>query len=221
MLSHSMSVFIATLIACSLSPTLTFAATFKTEKSEVQFENVDLLSSAEMGLSETEHFTLSPFNHGLRKAALYGLVPVPIYVLQFLTSRPQKMSRSDDSIIKSLKEAGPIELYFTMLRNLPGLKMVELFKEGLVANHLGPRHLSTEIEQFLNEIQNMTELKKGSSFSVNAIWKDKQVTLFLQDPGGEIKSVTGPEEFADHFFSIWFGKPSDPKVKELKKDLLR
>ena len=189
--------------------------------SDVQFENANLLASIELDLNDKDHVVLWPVSHGLRKGALYGLVPVPVYVLQFLAKLPDKLIKNDDGIIRSMKEAGPVQLRFSFLRDMPASKVIETFKEGLEANKISVRHMSAELEQFLNEIKAIGDFKKTSEFSVTTAWKDHKTTILLERPDGEIKTIAGTEEMANQLFSIWFGKPSDPKIKQLKQDLIR
>jgi Chalcone isomerase-like len=217
-----MSVFIAltTFIMFQVS-SVTYAVTIKSEPTAEQFEDAAILKSARLEMSDKEKFDLAYVSHGLRKKAVFGLVPVRVYVIQLLAAQPGKLVKNEDEFLKSLKTAGPVQLHITFLRDLPGSKISEAFKEGLESNKVNVKHLNPEMEQVLKEISGMNEFKKGESFSVSVYWKDKLATIYLQDPKGEIKTITGPEEFAEQFLSIWFGKPSDGKLKDLKKALIK
>ncbi len=191
--------------------------TIKTEAASEKFEEVTLLSKANLELAGAKS-ELSPVSHGLRKKAVFGLVPVRVYVLELLASNSSKLEKTEDGFLKSLPASGPVMLHITFLRDLPGSKISDAFKEGLESN--GIKTLTPELEKVLKEISEIKEFKKNESFSIAITWKEKEATVFMQQTGGEIKSVAGPSEFAENFLSIWFGKPSDSRLGDLKKSLI-
>ncbi len=212
-----MSVFIAFTLLASLSSAVTVQSDVGSEK----FEEAMLLNSSKVSVSEKENFNLPLVSYGLRKKPVFGLVPVRVYVLQLLAAQPSKLVKSEDEFLNSLKAAGPTQLHFTFLRDIPGSKISDAFKDGLEANKINVKKLSPEMEQVLKEISNMNEFKNGDTFSASVVWKEKQATIHLQDPKGAVKTIAGSEEFAEQFLSIWFGKASDGKLKELKKALIK
>ncbi|MBC7419572.1 MAG: chalcone isomerase family protein [Bdellovibrio sp.] len=216
-----MSVFIAAVLFFHFAPVTTWAATLKTEAGTEKFENVTLLKSTTLDQNEKDKSVMTLVSHGMRKKAVFGLVPVRVYVLQFLAAHPEKLVKTESGVLASLKAAGPIQLRLTFTRDLPGSKIADAFKDGLEANKVNVKKLSLELEQVLREIQTMEEFKKGESFSVTASWKDSQATIYLEDPKGTLKSITGPQEFAEQFLSIWFGHPSDNLLGTLKKELVK
>lgn len=187
--------------------------------SEEKFEETTLLKSRNI-LADEQNTELTEVSHGLRKKAIFGLVPVRVYVTQLLAAKPNKLVKNDAGFLTSLKEAGPVQLYMTFLRDLPGQKVADSFKEGLEANKINPKKLSPELTAVMNEVAGIQEFKKGQSFSITAFWKDNQPTLLLED-GQQIKVISGSGQFIEQIFSIWFGKPADLKLAELKKVLLR
>lgn len=213
-----LTVFIALVLGLSASITTQAAVTIKTESTTEKFEDVTLLQKATLQI-DTISTDLKTVSHGLRKKVVFGLIPVRVYVLEFLAAQSQKLVKTEDGVLKSLKETGPVLLHITFLRDLPGAKISEAFKDGLESN--GIITLTPELEKVLKEISEIKEFKKNESFSIAVSWKEKEATVYLQQTGMEIKTVAGSPEFADSFLSIWFGKPSDSRLGELKKSLIK
>jgi len=207
--------------AVAAAPAETAPITYQinTLASEEKFEdtNIDKSRTLVAGDKQTE---LKLVNYGLRKKAVFGLVPVRVYVAQFFAAQPEKLTRTEDGILASLKNAGPVQLRLTFLRDLPGPKIADSFKEGLEANKINPKTMSAELQQVMNVISAIDEFKKGESFSITGVWTDKSSSILLEN-STEIKVITGSPEFADHIFSIWFAKPADGKLGELKKTLIK
>lgn len=190
-----------------------------TVSSEEKFEETPIAKSRTLiaGEKSTE---LKSVNVGLRKKAVFGLVPVRVYVAQFFAATPEKLVKSEDGILASLKEASPVQLRLTFLRDLPGTKIADSFKEGLEANKINVRNLSGELSQVMNIVTAISEFKKGDSFSITGTWSATSSTLILES-STEIKVITGTPELATEIFSIWFGRPADGKLGELKKALIK
>ncbi|OFZ32160.1 MAG: hypothetical protein A2622_13910 [Bdellovibrionales bacterium RIFCSPHIGHO2_01_FULL_40_29] len=187
--------------------------------SEEKFEDMPLMKSRTLVAAETS-IELKDVSHGLRKKAIFGLVPVRVYTAQFFAANPEKLVRTEDGFLASLKEAGPIQLRLTFLRDLPGQKIADSFKDGLEANKISTKTMSPELAKVMSEVTAIKQFSKETSYSITAVWKGNQASLLLEDPT-EIKSITGNQEFADHFFAIWFGKPADGKLADLKKELIK
>lgn len=190
----------------------------KTEAVSEKFEGIPLLSKASLEIDGAKS-EMSTVSHGLRKKAVFGLVPVRIYVLELLAANPSKLDKTDSGFLKSLAPSGPILLHLTFLRDLPGSKISEAFKEGLTSN--GIKTLTPELTQVLKEISSIQEFKKNDSFSIAVDSKEKYAAIYLQEPGQAIRTVAGDPQFAEDFLSIWFGKPSDNRLSDLKKELIK
>lgn len=208
--------------ANSLSYAATSAYNLSSELTQEKFEEVPLLKSRTliMGDQKTD---LKMVNYGLRKKAVFGLVPVRVYALQFLAAQPEKLVKTPEGILESLKSGSPVQLYMTMLRNIPGKKISDSFRDSLEANKINLKQLSPELKQVLEQIDAIPEFKDKQNFSVTAIWdkKDNQGTLVIEDNQQSIKSVAGNAEFLNQFFSIWFGKTTDSKLEDLKNKLIK
>ena len=213
-----MAVFIALLSTLVFSSVSFGVVGIETVSSTEKFEDITLLDKASI-MIDTAKTELNKVSHGLRKKAVFGLVPVRVYVLELLAANGSKLDKSDEGFLKSLKASGPVLLHITFLRDLPGSKISEAFKEGLESN--GIKKLTPELDQVLKEISNIKEFKKNESFSIVVNWKDTQSTVYLQQSGSEIKTVAGSPELAENFLSIWFGKPSDGRLNDLKKSLIQ
>lgn len=210
-----LTVFLAFAVGFSISTQA--AVAIKTEATTEKFEDVTLIQKATLEIDTTKQ-ELNKVSHGLRKKAVFGLVPVRVYVLELLATNASKLDKTEDGFLKSLPASGPVMLHITFLRDLPGTKISDAFKEGLESN--GIKTLTPELEKVLKEISEIKEFKKNESFSIAVNWKDKEATVYMQQTGGEIKSVSGAAEFAENFLSIWFGKPSDGRLGDLKKSLI-
>lgn len=211
-----LTVFLAFTLGISFSAQA--AVTIKTEAATEKFEDITLLQKATLEIDSTKS-ELNQVSHGLRKKAVFGLVPVRVYVLELLASNASKLDKTEEGFLKSLPASGPVMLHITFLRDLPGSKISDAFKEGLESN--GIKTLTPELEKVLKEISEIKEFKKNESFSIAISWKEKEATVYMQQTGGEIKSVAGAPEFAENFLSIWFGKPSDSRLGDLKKSLVK
>lgn len=183
------------------------------------FENVKLLKSRTLISGETTT-ELKSVNHGLRKKAVFGLVPVRVYTLQLFAANPEKLVKTEDGFLASLKDAGPVQLRLTFLRDLPGQKIADSFKEGLEANKINTRSMSAELSNLMTEVARIKQFSKDDSFSITAVWKNNQSSLLLED-SAQIKTFLGSAELAHHILSIWFGKPADSKLADLKKELIK
>lgn len=196
------------------------AVSFKTALSEIKYENTQLFDSVTLVNDDKSEVVMQQVSHGLRKKAVFGLVAVRVYTLQLLAAQPDKLVKTDEGILASLKAAGPVQLQLSFLRLLPGEKISESFRDGLKANGVDISKLSPEMTQVLNEISQITEFKEGEKFSITFTWNGDRATVYLTDVK-KIVTVSGPELFANQLLSIWFGKPADGKLSELKKALLK
>ncbi|MBC7465178.1 MAG: chalcone isomerase family protein [Bdellovibrio sp.] len=184
-----------------------------------KFEDSSMAKSRTL-ITDGKSTDLKSVNFGLRKKAVFGLVPVRVYVAQFFAANPEKLIKTEDGFAGSLQAAGPVQLRLSFLRDLPGPKIAESFKEGLEANKINIKNLSPELTQTMNIVSSISEFKKGESFSITGSWTDTTSTLILES-STEIKVITGTHELANHIFSIWFGKPADGKLADLKKALIK
>ncbi len=187
--------------------------------SEEKFEQVQMMTSRTLVAGETST-ELKNVSYGLRKKAVFGLVPVRVYTLQLLAAFPEKLVRTEDGFLASLKDAGPVQLRMTFLRDLPGEKVAETLKEGLAANKVNTRSMSPDLAAVMSEVRSIKKFTKDESFSITAVWKANEVTLLLEDTI-QIKAFNGPPALAENILSIWFGNPADGKLKDLKIALIK
>ncbi|MGZ3692058.1 MAG: chalcone isomerase family protein, partial [Pseudobdellovibrio sp.] len=193
----------------------------KTETTNKLFENAKLVNSVTLVNDDKTEIPLKTVSHGLRKKTVFGLIPVDIYVLQVLASSPEKLVKDESKFLNSIKDAGPVQLHFTFLRDLPGEKISSSFKEGLEANGLDPKSLNTELATLLKEVSNIKEFKNGQNFALTFTWNGEMATVYITDPLARILSISGPKAFADQLLSIWFGKTADSRLEDLKKTLIK
>ena len=189
-------------------------------QSDKSFEDVKLSDSIllEDNGSKTN---LKSVSFGLRKVKKFGLVTVSVYVVEFFTKNPAQLIKTNEGLLNSLKTAGPVQLRLTLARDLKGSQISDSFKEALKANDIDPTNTTTELTAVLTAVNEITKFKKDEVFSLTAEWKDSNATLFIQRPDQSIQKITGPEKFVTDLFSIWFGKPVDDKMEDLKKTLLK
>ncbi|MBY0555473.1 chalcone isomerase family protein [bacterium] len=217
MKSTLLTVFIAVLFGFNFAQ----AVSLKTETTAKTFENAKLVKAVTLQNDDKTEAQMTAVSHGLRKKAVFGLVPVSVYVMQVLAAKPEKLVKTEEGFLSSVKDAGPVQLHLTFLRNLPGEKISDSFKDGLEANKIDVKALSPELTQVLKEISAITEFKEGESFSITFAWTGDKATAYLTDSTLKIKTVAGNKEFADQLLSIWFGKTADGKLEELKKTLIK
>lgn len=195
------------------------AILLKTETTAKSFEKAKLVKAVTLVNDDKSEVVMKNVSHGLRKKAVFGLVPVNVYVLQLLAAKPESLKK--DAALASLPETGPVQLHFTFERNLPGEKISSSFKDGLEANGVDTKKLGTELGTVMKEISNITEFKEGQTFSMTFAWTGDTATLHITDPAARIISITGPKLFAEQLLSIWFGKTADSRLEDLKKTLLK
>lgn len=213
-----MTVFLAAL----LSFTPAHAVLLKETAGAETFENKPLIAKATLLEDDKTEVSMSPVAHGLRKKTVFGLVTVNVYTLQFMAAQPEKIMKDDAKVLASLKEAGPIHLRLTFMRDLPGEKISESFKDGLKANNIDVAQLGPEMTQILKEISSIKAFKENNIFSITVSWAaGDKATVYLASEGAKIISISGSAGFADQLLSIWFGKPADPRLADLKKALLK
>lgn len=215
------STLLTVFIAIAFTFNFAGAVSLKTETTANLFEKAKLVKSVTLQNDDKTETQMLAVSHGLRKKAVFGLVAVNVYVMQILAARPEKLVKTEDGFLASIKDAGPVQLHLTFLRDLPGEKISSSFKDGLEANKIDVKNLSPELTQVLGEISAITEFKDGESFSITFTWAGDKATAYLTDATLKIKTVTGDKVFADQLLSIWFGKPADGKLENLKKDLIK
>lgn len=217
MKSTLLTVFIAVLFGFNFAQ----AVSLKTETTSKTFEDAKLVKSVTLQNDDKTEAQMTAVSHGLRKKAVFGLVPVKVYVIQVLAAKPEKLVKTEDGFLASVKEAGPVQLHLTFLRDLPGETISDAFKDGLEANKIDVKALSPELTQVLKEVSAISKFKEGESFSITLAWTGDKATAYLTDSTLKIKTVAGNKEFADQLLSIWFGKPADGKLEDLKKTLIK
>lgn len=194
------------------------AQTLTTTVGDKKYDSYSLASSADLKIDK-DTMNLKSVSHGIRKKKVFALLPVKVYYAEFLAAKPEALIKSDSEILGSLKAAGPVQLRLTMLRDLPAKKISDSFVDALKANDVATD--SGDMKTVLGHISEMSEFKQGEIFSIVGHTKDDKGFLYLQKPNGEITTVTGSGKLVEQMFSIWFGKPVDDKLADLKKELLK
>lgn len=220
-LTNFLFMFSATTLFLSFTASVTSAAQLKTETTSKTFEKVKLIKSATLQNDDQSESQMTSVSYGLRKKAIFGLVPLNIYVMQFLAAAPSKLVKTEDGVLASLKDAGPIQLHLTFLRNLPGEKISDSFKDGLEANKIDVKKLSPALSKVLSEVSSVSEFKEGESFSITINWTADKSIVYLTDSKLKMKTIIDSKEFADELLSIWFGKTADSRLADLKKSLIK
>lgn len=220
-MKNTITSFLTLFIA--ISGSFANSATLKTETTTKVYEDAKLVKSVVLQNDDKTEAQMTHVSRGLRKKAVFGLVPVRVYVIQLLAAKPEKLVKTEDGFLASLKEAGPVQLHLTFVRNLPGEKISDSFKDGLTANEVDVKKLSPELTLVLKEISAITEFKESETFSLTFNWAADATaaTVYLTDATLKMKTVTGPKLFADQLLSIWFGKSADSKLEDLKKTLIK
>lgn len=209
------------LIGSALFLFLVVASTAYSQKETAnKFEGVALTTSAQVedGTSKIE---LKSVSHGIRKKKAFGLVTVRVYVAEFLAQTPAKLVKTEEGILNSLKDAGPVQLRLTMLRDLKGSDIYKAFTESLSANSIDTAKMSAPLQSVMDEIKAVEKFKENEVFTITSLWKDAKSTLVITKPDGTAKTISGDEDFAKQFLSIWFGEPVDDKLADLKRALLK
>lgn len=207
-----MTIVIAAFVVSAQAQTLT------TTVGDKKYDTYGLASGAELKIDSTTT-ALKPVSHGIRKKKLFALVPVKVYYAELLAAKPESIVKSEEAVLGSLKAAGPVQLRLTMLRDLPAKKISDSFVDALKANDVAVD--DGDMKTVLGHISTMNEFKQGEIFSIVGNTAGDKGFLYLQKPNGEIVTVTGAAKLPEQMFSIWFGKPVDDKLADLKKELLK
>lgn len=194
------------------------AQTLTTTVGDKKYDTYGLASSAELKVDNTVT-SLKPVSHGIRKKKVFALVPVKVYYAELLAAKPEAIVKSEDAALASLKAAGPVQLRLTMLRDLPAKKISDSFIDALKANDIAVD--DGDMKTVMGHISSMSEFKQGEIFSIVGSTSGDKGFLYLQKPTGEIITITGSAKLPEQMFSIWFGKPVDDKLADLKKELLK
>lgn len=212
------------LILLPLSCSTALAETILYKISEkAPFEDVKLTETTTLNY-QNKKVDLKPVSYGIRKKKVFGLVPLKIYVIEFLAASPNLLDKTEDKILSSLKSSQPFQLKLTLSRDLSGKKITDSFKEALEVNAVDVEKPSKEIAEVIKTLSDVKEFKSGQAFSFLATWadpKDTTATLIIQKPDNTTETITGDEKFITELASIWFGKPSDDRLSDLKKVLLK
>lgn len=197
------------------------SATLKTETTTNLFEGAKIIKDAFLQNDDKSEASMTTVSYGLCKKAVFGLVPLNVYVMQFLAAKPEKLVKTEEGILESLKDAGPIHLHLTFLRSLPGEKISASFKEGLHANKVDTKSLSPALAQILTEVSSISNFKDGETFSITIHWASDKAIVYLTDAALRMKTFTGDKMLAQQLLSIWFGKSADNQLADLKKTLIK
>jgi hypothetical protein len=212
------TIILTSVVFSVFSPSSLFS---QTTGADVLFEDVKLSPTVTVDDTGTKT-ELKSVSHGLRKKKVFGLIPVKIYVTEFFSEHPEKLKKTNDEILTSLKLSQAVQLKLTLSRDLSGTQIADSFKEALAANKIDTEKTSKELKEVLSVINKIEKFKNTETFSISALWqKDNTATLIIQKPDGSIQKVTGPDQFVTDLFSIWFGTPVDGKMEDLKKALLK
>lgn len=194
------------------------AQTLTTTVGDKKYDTYGLANGAELKVDNSTT-ALKPVSHGIRKKKLFALVPVKVYYAELLAAKPESLVKSEDAALGSLKAAGPVQLRLTMLRDLPAKKISDSFVDALKANDVAVDE--GDMKTVLGHISSMNEFKQGEIFSIVGNSTADKGFLYLQKPNGEIITIAGSAKLPEQMFSIWFGKPVDDKLADLKKELLK
>jgi hypothetical protein len=215
-----MAIALFQISACFVFSATTTAQTLSEKPSSNVFEDVKLLDSVTLQDGDKK-IELQSVSHGIRKKKVYLLAVVKIYVTEFLAADATKLVKNNDGILKSLKDAGAVQLRLTVSRDITGTQISESFKEALKVNGIEIDRASKELIEVLTAVGDFKKFNTGDVFSLTATWNNDTATLYIQKPNLPLQKISGPEKFVTDLFSIWFGKPADAKLEDLKKELLK
>lgn len=156
--------------------------------------------------------SLSLTGYGVRKKKVV-LVKVSVYVASHYVSNPTGWSASDPT--NSLKKQPRRALTLDFMRDVPGEKIKGAFEESLKENGLDPAR--KDLATLLNGLA--VDMKEGQKMTLSGVIdsvKGEQ-TLIARGPKGAVE-VKSPN-VVDDMWSIWFGKPADGGLEELKGEL--
>lgn len=183
-----------------------------------KFEDVQLAKSRTVKIGDKK-YDLKRVTHGLRKKALFGMIPIRIYVTELFVADPTKLDKRPNNFVYTLKNAGPVHLRLTFLTEVPGDKMADAFRDGLLANGIELTRLPPELTALMKEVTDMKKFKKGETLGFTGVWAEGKSRLVFDDVKNP-KSIEGGEVFMQHVFSIWFGSTADKKLTEMKEEMI-
>lgn len=183
-----------------------------------KFEDVQLAKSRTVTIGDKK-YELKRVTHGLRKKALFGMIPVRVYVMELFVADPSKLDKSPMNFLYSLKKAGPVQIRLTFLVDVAGEKMAAAFRDGLEANGISLTRLPPELTALMKDVTEMKKFKNGETLGFTGVWNDGKSNLVFDDVKNP-RTIEGGEVFMQHVFSIWFGRTSDAKLADLKEQMM-
>lgn len=220
MLFSKKNIFYA-LLSLIFLPLFSFGLSLQTTLSDKKVEEITLTQSIKLIETNTS-YQMDQYSYGLRKKKVYGLVTVKVYLAELFVKNAKSLTADESTFLSQLEASGPIQLRLTMVRDLKGSDIYNAFVDSLEANGIEIKNANNELQTVLEEVKNYEKFKNKEVFSLTISWDGAgKATLHIQKPDGTIKSITGDKIFAQQLLSIWFGKASDPKLEDLKKELIK
>lgn len=142
----------------------------------------------------------------------FALFNVNIYIVSSYTDTVQKLPAEDPMSALDRNKVKALQL--TFLREVSGDIVRKAFVESLKSNGADPE--SPALAAILNKLD--MPMPKGSNLTLLGYQNGKNETLVFETPNGKTLTTEGPG-VASQFWKIWFGKPADSGLENLKPEL--
>lgn len=156
--------------------------------------------------------SLSLTGYGIRKKKVV-FIKVNVYVASHYVSNPSAWTANDPA--GALKKQPRRLLNLNFMRDVPGEKIKGAFEDSLKENGLDPER--KDLAKILNGMAADLKEKDQISFSGTIDGKSGEQTLTAKGPSGSVEAKS--PSIVDDMWSIWFGKPADGGLEDLKAEL--
>lgn len=188
-----------------------------------QLQQTPLLVSANFSQDKIKA-QFQPVGKAIQIRKLFSLIPTKAYLAEFLAVNPLPLKNTISSenapLLNAFKLAGPLILKLTCLRDAPAEHLLYSFEETLSVNHISEAEYTEELKALFDDLKKIKKWHKNQVLSFIFVFENDQLILYVQKPDLTFFKVQGSETFAQQVFKIWFAKPSDPKLVDLRKELL-
>jgi hypothetical protein len=152
-----------------------------------------------------------------KKIALFW---VKVYRCELLASLPgQYLKTSAEAALNSLTSNKLVALRMEFLRDVGVEKMVSSFTDGLKENDLKPEE--PVYQHFFDAMKKSGDVKEKQTWTIVFEKKDKDESIHMENGEGKVQMISVPQGTTKNIFKIWFGKPADSGLEEMKEAFLK
>ncbi len=163
--------------------------------------------------------TLNSITYIIKKHKAFALVPVKMYLLEWLTEKPNLIKRNEWDIIPSFFQSGPHLFKITFLRNTTATQLIDSFQKTLIKNKIKESQWSDKTIEFFDLLASAKKFKTGDNLLLYFYLSNQNPVVVVQSNYFQKKIFMDTAKLSE-FLTQWFGKPEDEKFDNVQKNLL-